>query len=254
MSERALLEEQYRTPSNLRARSALYERFAKSSQPYREWVFDGYEIGERADVLEVGCGDGMVWRENADRIPSGWRLTLTDLSRGMLEAARAVLGDRAEYAVADVEELPFEDDSFDSVIANHMLFHIEARERAFSQIRRVLRPGGLLLATTNGKTHGRELRELAPPREGIWSKTRERFTLESAPDELAPFFVEIAIERYPASLAVTETAPLVAFLRSRGDVSEERLGEIARHVDDAIARDGAFVVTQDAGRVRCRKP
>jgi ubiquinone/menaquinone biosynthesis C-methylase UbiE len=254
MSERALLQEQYRTPSNLQARSALYERFAKSAQPYRRWVFDGYDFGERPDVLEVGCGDGMMWRENADRIPSNWQLTLTDLSPGMLEEARAALGDRAEYAVADVEELHFADDSFDVVIANHMLFHVEEPERAFSQIRRVLRPGGSLVATTNGKTHGRELRELAPPREGIWSKTFERFTLESAPKELAPFFVEIAIERYRASLAVTETRPLVAFLRSRGDVSEERLGEIARHVDEAIARDGAFTVTLDSGRVRGRKP
>ncbi len=254
MSERALLQEQYRTPSNLRARSALYERFAKSSKPYRRWVFDGYDFGESADVLEVGCGDGTVWRENADRIPSGWRLTLTDLSPGMLEAARAVLGNRAEYAIADVDELPFADDSFDGVIANHMLFHIEERGQAFSQIHRVLRPGGLLVATTNGKTHGRELRELAPPREGIWSKTRERFTIESAPDELAPFFVEIEIERFPASLAVTETGPLVAFLRSRGDVPEDRLGEIEHHVDDVIARDGAFVVTQDTACIRCRKP
>jgi SAM-dependent methyltransferase len=254
VSERELLQEQYRTPSNLRARSALYERFSKSSEPYRRWVFGGYDFGERADVLEVGCGDGMVWRENADRIPSGWRLTLTDLSPGMLEAARAVLGDRAEYAAADVGELAFADDSFDAVIANHMLFHVEERERAFSEISRVLRPGGLLVATTNGKTHDRELRELAPPREGIWSRTRERFTLESAPDELAPFFVEIAIERFPASLAVIETGPLVAFLRSRGDVSEERLAAIARQVDDAIERVGAFVVTQDSGRVRARKP
>jgi ubiquinone/menaquinone biosynthesis C-methylase UbiE len=73
-------------------------------------------------VLEVGCGDGNIWRENLDRIPPGWRLTLTDFSPGMVDAARAVLGDRAEYAVADVQELPFSDASFDAVIANHMLF------------------------------------------------------------------------------------------------------------------------------------
>jgi len=254
MSERALLEEQYRTASNLQARIELHARFSTNSASYPRWVFDGYDFGERADILEVGCGNGMMWRENADRVPAGWRLTLTDLSPGMVDAARGVVADRAEYAVADVVELPFADDSFDGVIANHMLFHVEERTRAFAEIRRVLRPRGVLVATAIGRDHLRELRELEPPREGIWNKTRDRFTIESAPEELAPFFVDVAIERYPDSLAVTETGPLVDFFRSRGDVPEDRLGEIERHVDDVIARDGAFVVAKDTARIRCRKP
>src|SRR5262249_33796186 len=105
VSERALVEEQYSTTSNLRARIALHERFSTSSLSYPRWTFDGYAFADRADVLEVGCGDAMIWRENADRITAGWRLTLTDLSSGMVEAARAALGDRARYAVADVVEL-----------------------------------------------------------------------------------------------------------------------------------------------------
>ena len=253
MSERALIEEQYRTTSNLRARIALHDRYSTNPGSWARFVFDGYDFGPRADVLEVGCGDAMIWHENADRIPAGWRLTLTDLSAGMVEAARGVLGDRADYAVADVEELPFDEDSFDAVIANHMLFHVEDRRRALGEIRRVLRGGGAFAATTVGANHLRELRELAPPpSDGQWAKTRGRFPIETVPEELAPYFARVEIERYPDALAVTEVEPLLDFLRSRGDVSDEELGRARVHVERAIARDGAFHVTKDTARVFAR--
>jgi ubiquinone/menaquinone biosynthesis C-methylase UbiE len=201
MSEREQLQQQYRTNENLRARIGLHECFSTSALSYPRWVFDGYAFGAEADVLEVGCGDGMVWRENLDRIPDRWRLTLTDVSAGMIEVARAALGDRAEYAVADVQELPFVDRSFDGVVANHMLFHVDDRPRALGEIARVLRPGGLFCATAIGLGHLRRLRELVPPREGgPWERARERFSVESAPDELAPFFVGVEIEPYDDSL------------------------------------------------------
>jgi ubiquinone/menaquinone biosynthesis C-methylase UbiE len=232
----------------------MHDRFSTNPASYPGWVFDGYGFGEEADVLEVGCGEGVIWRKNAERIPEGWRLTLTDLSEGMVEAARAVLGDRAQYGVASIEELPFADESFDGAIANHMLFHLEDRTRAFSEIRRVLRPGGLFVATAIGRDHLRELWGLEPPRDGIWSKTRERFTIELARGELAPFFSAIELERYPDSLEVTDAEALVDVFRSRGDVPEERFAAIRVHVAEAIDRDGSFHVTKDTARIRCRKP
>jgi SAM-dependent methyltransferase len=253
VSDRPLLEEQYRTTSNLRARIALHERFSTNPASYPRWLFDGYDFGARADVLEVGCGDGMVWRENADRIPEGWRLTLTDLSEGMIHAAREALGDPAEYVVANVEELPFGDESFDGVIANHMLFHVEDRTRAFAEILRVLRSGGTFSATTIGRDHMREVRELAPPR-GLWEWTRHRFTIETAPAELSPFFVDVEVERYPDSLEVTEVEPIVEFIRSLGDGPDEALDAVRAHVAAAIARDGSFHVSKDTARIRARKP
>jgi SAM-dependent methyltransferase len=255
VSERSLLEEQYRSTDNLRARIALHERFSTSPASYPRWVFDGCAFGERADVLEVGCGDGMIWRENADRIPPGWRLTLTDLSEGMVRAARVILGNRARYAVAGVEKLPFRDESFDGVIANHMLFHVDDRARALAEIRRVMRPGAVFAATTVGRDHLRELHAMAPPkRGGLLAKTRERFTIETASAELAPFFVDIEVERFPDSLEVTEVEPVVDFVRSRGDEPEGRLEEVRARVAEAIARDGSFHVSKDTARVRARKP
>jgi ubiquinone/menaquinone biosynthesis C-methylase UbiE len=255
MSEGQLIRKQYATDANLRARIDLHERFSTSTLSYPRWVFDGYDFGDDTDVLEVGCGNGMIWRENLDRIPPGWRLTLTDLSPGMVEEARGVLGDRAAYAVADVQELPFADGSFDAVIANHMLFHVADRQRALGELARVLRPGGLFRATSIGLEHLRRLRELVPPKPGgPWDRTRERFTVEQVPGELAPFFVDVAVEPYEDSLEVTELEPLLDFVRSRGDVEEDELEALRREAEAEIARRGSFHVAKATARVCARKP
>jgi SAM-dependent methyltransferase len=257
VSERERIQEQYATNSNLRARIALHDKYSRTPVWYPHWIFDGYAFGDDADVLEVGCGDGNIWRENLDRIPLGWRLTLTDFSPGMVDAARAVLGDRAEYAVADVQDLPFVDASFDAVIANHMLFHVEDRPRALGEIVRVLRPGGQFRATAIGLDHLREVRELAPPPpDSQFAKTRERFTIEQVPDELAPFFVDVDVESLPGpqDLEVTELEDLLDFVRSRGDVSEEELEPLRVAAEKDIAEQGFFRLARASARVRANKP
>jgi ubiquinone/menaquinone biosynthesis C-methylase UbiE len=257
MSEREKVAEQYATNANLRARIALHDRFSRTTVSYPQWIFEGYAFGEEADVLEVGCGDANIWRENRDRIPPGWRLTLTDFSPGMVDAARAALGDRAEYALGDVRDLPFPDASFDAVIANHMLFHVEDRPRALGEIARVLRPGGTFRATTIGLEHLRELRELVPPPpDSQWARTRERFMIEQVEVELAPFFLHVEVEPVPGpqDLHVTDLEPLLDFVRSRGDVVEDELEPLRRAYEAEIAERGYFHVSRASARVRAHKP
>jgi hypothetical protein len=111
------------------------------------------------------------------------------------------------------------------------------------------------LATAIGLGHLRQLRELVPPREGgPWERTRERFSVESAPDELAPFFVGVELEPYDDSLEVTELEPLLDFVRSRGDVEEHQLEPLRQAAEEEIAARGAFHVTKETSRVRARKP
>jgi SAM-dependent methyltransferase len=175
----------------------------------------------------------------------------------MVDAAAAALGARADYAVADARSLPFGDESFDAVIANHVLFHLPERERALAEIRRVLRPGGTLVGTTVGRGHLQELRDLQADRENVfWSESPERFGLETAAPQLERFFVDVAIEPFPDSLAVTETEPLVDFVRSlqTPGLDEDGLAAIEARVQREIDRSGSFHVTKAIGRFRARKP
>jgi ubiquinone/menaquinone biosynthesis C-methylase UbiE len=251
-----LLERQYRTTEKLQARIDLHRRFSTTEVSWPAWVFGHYDFGDDADVLEVGCGDASMWVEQRTAVPDGWRLTLNDLSPGMVEAARDALGDRASYAVADVQELPFADESFDAAIANHMLFHVPDREAALHELARVLRHDGVLVGTTIGEDHLRELRELVGSESVLWSESRRRFGLETARPQLERAFVDVEIEPYPGGLEVTEVEPLLRFVRSLDTpgLTEEHLERLREHVERAIADDGAFRITRSSGRFRARKP
>ena len=83
-----LKTDQYKDSSNLDARVAIHQRFSSNEYGWFKWVFDTLEkLPADAKILELGCGHGLVWKENADRIPSTWDITLSDLSSGMLDSA-----------------------------------------------------------------------------------------------------------------------------------------------------------------------
>ena len=163
-------------------------------------------------MLEVGCGPAEMWKENLDRLDPTVSLTLSDFSPGMIEAARAIVGDRATYVVADVQDLPFADASFDVLIANHMLYHVPDRPGAFAEFVRVLAPGGVLHAATNGHGHMRELQELAP--EWEFSHHTDEFGLETGVEQLTPFFADVRVDWFEDHLDVTEVEPVLAYIRS----------------------------------------
>ena len=101
-------------------------------------------------LLDAGCGNG-VWLANllADaRIAQGVGL---DISFGMLGGAKTRLLSSAPLVEADAQLLPFPDESFDTVLAMHMLYHLPNMNLAVEEYFRVLRPGGQLLATTNSQ-------------------------------------------------------------------------------------------------------
>ena len=98
-------------------------------------------------VLDLGCGTGRhaLWLASAGAI-----VTAVDFSEGMLARARRKPGaDAVRFVVHDIQNpLPFDDGFFDRVVSALVLEHIEDLHHFFSQVRRVLRPGGRALLTT----------------------------------------------------------------------------------------------------------
>ncbi|GIV95507.1 MAG: hypothetical protein KatS3mg057_0164 [Herpetosiphonaceae bacterium] len=249
-----LRNEQYHDSSNLNARIQLHVRFGTNPYGWQRWVFDQFDLGPQVRILELGCGSAWLWAENLDRIPAGWKVTLTDFSPGMVQQARSTVQEKAEhfsFAVVDAQALAFADACIDAVIANHMLYHVPDRQRAFSEIRRVLRPGGRFYAATNGRAHLQELSELASRFGYDTPLARElSFNLEHGAAELEPWFASVTLRRYEDGLAITETAPLIDYLLSlsaKGTLSNDRLEQLKSYVERELAQHGAVRVTKDTG-------
>lgn len=250
---------QYSAASNLRARMQLHERFGVSAQPWMAWVMDQFALPAQARILEVGCGVGKLWQENAHRLPPGWDVTLTDQSAGMLSQAQANLagaGHSFQFEQVDVQSLPYAGETFDAVVANHMLYHVPDLPAALGEIRRVLKPRGALIAATNGERHMVELHELverfAP--EIASHRWREAFSLETGLALLAPFFADVERRRYTGGLRVTEAGPLVAYIMSTELIAAEQRAPMARFVEAELAsRGGMIEIQQDTGLFRAMK-
>lgn len=231
--------EGYRTPDRLQARIALHERYGPAGYDFHREQFThiltrlaaGATEGLAADVrvLEVGTGTGRFWRVNAERVPASWDLTLTDLSAGMVAEALRTLeasGLRGGVVEANASDLPFDDASFDLVIANHMLYHVPDLNRAVAEFRRVLRPRGVLYAATNGREHLARLRSelfelnALAPELSVASIDRLRFDLENGDAILQRAFRDVKRFDRVDRLEVDEVEPLMAHLWSMIDVPE----------------------------------
>lgn len=255
----AELAEQYRTAANLNARIHLHQRFSRNTYGWQPWVFDQFELPAEARILELGCGPGDLWRENLPRLPHGWQITLSDFSEGMLlQARRSLEGLRPgnpfqfESINAQARPYPFADQSLDAVVANHMLYHLSDRPAALAEIRRVLKPGGQLYATSVGQEHLGEIAQLLlrfDPAAGPWGAVANPFLLENGAEQLAPWFEPVSLRRYEDALAVTEAGPLVDFILSGWCAIEaERVPRLRAFVEDEIRQSGGvFHIRKDSG-------
>src|SRR6185437_7468827 len=156
-------------------------------------------------LLEVGGGQG----ELAERMRRelGAQVTFLDLSPRMVELARARGIDARE---GDVQQLPFDDASFDTVVSAWMLYHVPDVDRALSEIARVLEPGGALIAVTNSVDHLSVFRDLVGYREGLG----HTFSRENGAQFLDGHFAHV--ERFDADVevAVDSRDRLVAYRES----------------------------------------
>lgn len=249
---------QYLTDNNLRERLDLHRCFSINPTGWQRWVFDRLDLPGDARILELGCGPGTLWLENRDRLSPGWRLTLSDASPGMLAAARERLGDVApgfSIDLIDAVAIPYGDGTFDAVIANHMLYHVDDRPAALAEIRRVLRPGGRLYAATNGQRHMWELDELIQRQvpDITVANAAACFSLENGRTHLEPWFDRVDREDYVDGLEISEAQPVVDYVRSMSEmenITGAQQDGLYRAVTEAIDRNGVYRVSKSAGLFR----
>jgi SAM-dependent methyltransferase len=145
-----LVRAEYADESRFATRAAAW---AGSSGPDpREIAFQAVlEVAPRR-VLEVGCGRGELSARIHDEL--GASVTAVDQSERMVELTQAR---GVDARLGDVQELPFDGGGFDCAVAAWMLYHVPDLERGLSELARVLRPGGRLVAVTNAEINLPEL-------------------------------------------------------------------------------------------------
>ncbi len=251
--------EQYATADNLTTRMQIYE-FAVKDQNLHHWIMSQIAPLAGEKILEVGCGNGILWQRALPNLPDQISVTCLDLSEGMLAVCQKVLpGDSFEFQQGDVQSLPFADDSFDRVIANHMLYHVPDIQRAFGEMKRVLRPGGHLHASTNSRDHLHQLRRLARTVFPDWDEKTARtiFDLETGPAKVAEFYTEVAISRLDNILEVTEAEAIVAYIGSLFEDDKhtfDALTSIRLKAENIIEQMGAFHIRTANGLITALRP
>ncbi len=232
MIDRDQVAQQYRTEEHLATRRSVWHPTAEGREPATE-ALSAIVAARPRRVLEVGCGTGAFAARLVGELPDA-EVVAVDQSARLVEltASRKV-----EARVADAEDLPFADDSFDAVAALWMLYHVADLHRALAELRRVLRPGGLLVAVTNGDDHVAELR-LAGGGEPVITQ----FSSENGEAALRAHFEDVTRDDLRTRAFFPDLATATAYLES----SEEPVAwslpadgwprEIAGHVTIFTAR------------------
>lgn len=221
--QKYLLSSQYKSANNLKARIFLHEKYGTGKIDFHKWLFEHIDIKDNARILELGTGSARVWVQNKNRIPQAWNITLSDFSEGMLAEAEKNLVDIEHdfsFKQIDIQDIPFEDNSFDMLMANHMLYHVPDIDKAIKEVKRVLKPKGKFYASTNAKGHMLEATQMLSkvaqilPSEVVANNFSHSFTLESAPDYLNKYFKTIKRFDLNSEIVVDKVEPVMAYLMS----------------------------------------
>ncbi len=210
------VKKQYASSANLNTRISIHDKYSTNKMGFSNWIFSNYRIENGMRVLELGCGTGTMWRGKKTEVENCSQLVLSDFSEGMIETARNNLKDyeKIEYKVIDIQNIPFEDGSFDVIIANMMLYHVPDIQKGLSEVKRVLKNNGTFYCATYGEHGIIEYLSGILQDFGITDTTNKNFTLQNGESILKQKFSSVERFDYKDSLAVTNLDDIIDYIFS----------------------------------------
>lgn len=233
------VRQQYATDQAWRIRYETHEKYSVPRHDFASWALRTIKWRGDEQVLDVGCGTGRYYELLAAKYPQ-LRYTGIDFSPGMLQKHPAT----GRLIQADAQLLPYGDNTFDVVMANHMLFHVPDIDIAIAEFRRVMKPNGVLMATTNSLHTMPEFQVLfrraivllgAPGAVPITppAPPSDLFALENGGRQLARHFYAVVRYDLPSTFVFPNIDPVIAYLESTRNLREPQLPEGVRW-DDVI--------------------
>ncbi len=239
------IRRQYATDAKIRLRQQIHEQFTHPRIDFAEWVLSNYRWRGGERVLDVGCGNGKYYYPLLYKAPDeGQPIEYygLDLSNGMLQSHPMYPSPR--LTIGSIERLPFADGTFDVVMANHVLHHVPNLIHSIQELKRVLKPDGVLITATNSILSMYNLRRILHRSTVLLSRLGSQVQPMLAPSD--PYSLEngiLVMKRYfyavmradlPSTLVFTDAEPLLEYIESTRDLREPQLPPDV-HWDDMMA-------------------
>ena len=208
------LNTQYKNSGNISARIDLHKNYSINKKGWFPWLFD-----------EIGFNTYIESHKADAKKKSGKHNKITDDAENSLKKAAGksaklndIFENNFEFMEFDSNTIPFEDESVDIVIANHMLFYFDKPDKVLSEVKRVLKKGGFLFASTYGSRHMKEITDLVKEfddRIALAAKDLYLiFGLDNGEKILKKYFTNIEKNLYDDYLYVDKAEPLLEYIMS----------------------------------------
>jgi len=256
MNQQKNVKHQYSDDKNLSARIKLHAKHSTNRKGFYPWLFELIKLADNDSILELGCGNGMLWKGKTSKLPVGSRLILSDFSEGMLNAAKENLSSmqsNIDFQQIDIQNIPYTNAFFDTIIANHMLYHIPNLDNALSEVRRVLKKNGRFYASTLSNGGIRQylhdaIKKFVPDTCAFSQEIS--FNMENGSKILGQYFSSVERHDYIDSLAITDTKDLMGWLDSSMSVSDhskekERLSYLYEYFEKIRIKEGSINIPNE---------
>ncbi|MDO5291413.1 MAG: MerR family transcriptional regulator [bacterium] len=266
-TEKSLVE-QYKDETNLDIRISFHEKCSTNKQGWFSWIFNQFNLKSNTDILELGCGNARLWSNLKMNKYKNMKIYLTDRSEGMIkDASNYIEGIHNKYSTnfifekVDCMNIPYSKNSFDMVIANHMLFYVENISHALSKIQNVMKKNAIFYCSTYGKNHMIEItmlvKEFDPKIVLSDTPLYERFGIENGMRILSEEFSHVELRMYEDELLVKEAEPLMMYILSchgnQNDILYRRQDDFKDFLQKKIEEQGTIHITKEAGLFICKK-
>lgn len=250
------VKEQYKSAENFNLRTKLHS-YNINKTDWNNWCFNQMKFPSKARVLELGCGTGELWLKNKESVNSEWNVTLSDFSSSMLESTKERLqsvGQNFLYKEIDAQNIPYEDEIFDVVIARHMLYLVPDIEKALSEIKRVLAKDGIFYVATNSCEAMKELNNLIEKFDSTLELHNNgmcyRFQLENGQALLEKYFSEVKVEVLEGKIVTSDVDAIVSYkassIKGTSVLVGKKKDDFRKYIDDYIKKNREISITTKA--------
>lgn len=229
MSRADAVRRYYATERNLRIHEDTHAKYAVPNIDFARWTLGAIDWTGDEVVLDIGPGRGSHYACLMQEQPAITYYAL-DLSPNLL-LNHPCASDH--LALGDAMRLPYSDDSFDIVMANHVLYHLADIEAGLAEIKRVLKPAGRVLAATDSQQNLIQLQMLIHRANVFLSDNGakvnppalpcEAFALENGTRILARHFYAVVRHDLPCQLVFDDIEPALEYLDSMRDLRQDSL-------------------------------